>query len=115
MGTAKYRSEWGSVRTGYRRYVRVGLFQRDKERLALRAWRGPASPPASLRLGEGDVGATGTSGATRVAGPRLVVPVLAGSFVAGVIDVESDRPAAIEEEDRPLVERVATVLAARLT
>ncbi len=98
-----------------RRYVRVGIYQRDKDRLVLRAWRGPAPPPASLRLGEGDVGATGQSGVTRVAGSALVVPVLAGSAVVGVIEVESDRSAAIEEEDRPLVERIATVLAARLT
>jgi putative methionine-R-sulfoxide reductase with GAF domain len=98
-----------------RRYIQVGVYQRDKDRLVLRAWRGASSPPASLRLGEGDAGVTGQTGVTRVAGPLLVVPVLVDGAVVGVIEAESDRPAIIEEEDRPLVERVATVLAARLT
>jgi len=98
-----------------RRYIRVGIYQRDKDRLVLRAWRGASSPPTSLGLGEGDAGMTGQSGVTRVAGPLFVVPVLVDGAVVGVIEVESDRPGAIDEEDRPLVERVATVLAARLT
>ena len=98
-----------------RRYVRAGIYQRVKDRLVLRAWRGPAAPPASFRLGEGDVGATGQSGVTRVTGSALVVPVIAASAVAGVVEVAGDRSAIIEEEDRPLVERVATLLAARLT
>jgi len=98
-----------------RRYIRVGIYQRDKDRLVLRAWRGASSPPTSLGLGEGEIGATAQGGVTRVAGPLLVVPVLVDGAVVGVIEVESDRPAAIDEEDRPLVERVVTVLAARLT
>ena len=98
-----------------RRYVRVGIYQRHDDRLALRAWRGPDAPPASIRLGEGDVGATGQSGVTRVAGAALVVPVLLDGVVVGVVEIEAAQPAAIDEEDRPLVERVATVLAARLT
>ena len=98
-----------------RRYIRVGIYQRDKDRLVPRAWRGGASPPASLRLGEGDVGAAAQSGATRVASPLLVVPALVGGAVVGVIEAESDRSAAIDEEDRPVLERVAAVLAARLT
>jgi putative methionine-R-sulfoxide reductase with GAF domain len=98
-----------------RRYVRVEIYQRDNDRLVLRAWRGPTAPPASFRLGEGDIGATGQSGVTRVTGKVLVVPAVAIGEVVGVVEIEAAQPAAIEEEDRPLVERVATVLAARLT
>jgi len=98
-----------------RRYLRVGIYRRDKDGLVLRAWRGTAPPPESLRLGEGDAGAAAQTGATRASGPRLVVPVLAGSAVAGVVEVEGDRPAAIEDEDRSLVERVAALLVSRLT
>src|SRR5262249_23247591 len=95
-----------------RRYVRVGLYRRDKDRLVLLAWRGSAAPPASVRLREGALGATRHGGAVRDGG--FVVPVLADGSVVGSVEVECDRPAAIDEEDRPLVERVASVLAARL-
>jgi len=113
-----------------RRYFWVGIYQRDKDRLACRAYRGPAPPCHSFRLGEGNVGTTGKAGRTRViddvstdptykmcfAATRseLVVPVRAGGVVVGVIDVESDRPAAFDEEERALVERVAALLADRL-
>ena len=97
-----------------RRYSRVAIYQREKDRLVLRSHRGSSPAPPSLRLGEGDVGAVGERGATLETASRLVVPVRAGAGVVGVLDVACDPPAALDDEDRPLVERVATLLTPRL-
>ena len=114
-----------------RRYFWVGIYQRADDRLDRRAYRGPAPPCHSFHIGEGNVGRAGQTGVTRViddvstdptyklcfAATRseLVVPIRAGGAVVGVIDVESDRPAAFDEEERTLVERVAALLVSRLT
>ena len=42
---------------------------------------------------------------------ELVVPILAGETVVGVLDVDSDRPAAFSAVDRTALERVAAALA----
>ncbi len=97
-----------------RRYVRVGIHKRDKDRLVLLAGRGPA-PLASLLADAGGAGVTGQRGVMRPVDSNLIVPVLAGGATVGFIEVECDRPGAIEEEERPLIERVAAVLATRLT
>ncbi len=113
-----------------RRYVWVGVYRRERDAMLLLAHRGPATLPHSFRLGEGSVGAAGGTGMTRViddigkdathgasfaAGrSELVVPVRGGSAVLGVIDARADREAAFGEEDRTLVERVASVLAPAL-
>jgi len=113
-----------------RRYFWVGIYQRQEDRLVRRAYRGPAPPCHAFRLGEGNVGETGRTGVTKMiddvstdpaykmcfAATRseLVVPIRGGGAIVGVIDVESDRPAAFDEEERTLVERVAALLVSRL-
>jgi len=94
-----------------RRYVRVGIYQRQGEMMVLRAYRGPLPPPGSFRVGERKVGTAGRTGATP---PELAVPVGDRSGVQGVIEVESDRAATFGEEDRALVEAVAAILAPAL-
>ncbi|PYS95755.1 MAG: hypothetical protein DMF50_07430 [Acidobacteria bacterium] len=94
-----------------RRYVLVGIYQRQGEMMVLRAYRGPAPPHSSFRLGEGNAAVAGRTGATP---SELAVPVRDPSGIHGVIDVESDRPAGFGEEDRALVEAVAAILAPAL-
>jgi GAF domain-containing protein len=98
-----------------RQFSRVAIYQRENDRLVLRSHRGPAPLQASLRPGEGDVGAVGERGGILETGSKLVVPIRAGAAIVGVIEAERTRPAALDEEDRPVVERVAALLAPRLT
>jgi putative methionine-R-sulfoxide reductase with GAF domain len=97
-----------------RRYVRIGIFRREEDRLECRASRGPAPPCHSFRLGEGNVGTAGQTGMSVAADRELAMPIRAASGVVGVIEVESDREPAFDEEERSLVERVAAVLVSRL-
>ncbi len=97
-----------------RRYVRVGIYRREGDRLECRAFRGPAPPCHSFRLGEGRVGTAGQTGMSVTVDRELAMPIRAASGVGGVIDVESDREPAFDEEERSLVERVAAVLVSRL-
>ena len=94
-----------------RRYFRVGIYQRQGEMMVLRAYRGPQPPPGSFRVGERQVGTAGRTGANR---SELAVTVRDRSSIQGVINVEGDRPAALGEEDRALVEGVAALLAPAL-
>ena len=113
-----------------RRYLWVGVYRREKDAMVLLAHRGPSTLPHSFRVGEGNVGAAAGTGVTRViddigkgathgasfaAGrSELVVPVRGGTDVLGVIDARGDREGAFGEEDRALVERVASILAPAL-
>ncbi len=97
-----------------RRYFRVGIYRREEDRLVRRACRGPAPPRHTFRLGEGGVGTAGQTGVTRVVDGALIVPIRGDGATVGVIDVESDRPAAFGDEDRSLVEQVAALLAGPL-
>ena len=80
-----------------RRYAAVAIYQRVDDRLVLRAHRGP-EPPGTARSG----------------GSELAVPMRRGPEVAGIIEVLGGGPAAFEEEDLPLLERVAAILVAAL-
>ncbi len=113
-----------------RRYFWVGIYQREGQQVVRRAYRGPAPPCHSFRLGEGNVGTTARAGVTKVVDDvstdptytacfaatrsELVVPIVREEAVVGVIDVESDRDAAFGDEDRALIERVAALIAPAL-
>lgn len=113
-----------------RRYFGVGIYRREKERMAEIAWRGPAQRREPLRPEESHVAAVGRTGLARViddlpegaadvsgrtgARSELVVPVRIGPAILGVIDAQSDRQAAFDDEDRALLERVAEILAPAL-
>ena len=62
-----------------------------------------------------DIGKDTTHGASfGESRSELVVPIRGGTAVLGVIDAQGDREAAFGEEDRALVERVASALAPAL-
>jgi putative methionine-R-sulfoxide reductase with GAF domain len=94
-----------------RRYPRVGIYQRQGDRVVLLAHRGAEPPRRSVGLSEGHVGRAARTGATRVVDSELIVPVRLDAELVGVIAAQSDGSAAVSEEDRDLLERVAAILA----
>lgn len=75
-----------------RRYLSVGIYlKKEGSRTELAAHRGATPPIRSPRS-------------------KVNVPIRGGDRVAGVIDVESDREAAFDQEERSLIERVAALL-----
>jgi putative methionine-R-sulfoxide reductase with GAF domain len=112
-------------------YTWVGVYLLDGDELVLGPYRGKPSPHTRIPLGNGICGAAATEKATIIvddvnADPRylacsietkseIVVPIMDGDRVLGEIDIDSDRPAAFGANDRQLLERVATLLAPRLT
>jgi putative methionine-R-sulfoxide reductase with GAF domain len=94
-----------------RRYSAVGIYGREEGRLVLRAHRGPAPPRRTLPLGEGIPGAAGRTGLSQASGSELAIPLRRGPDVVGVLDVRSGHTGGFEDEDRPLLERVAAILA----
>ena len=111
-------------------YTWVGIYLLEGDELVLGPFLGKPSPHTRIPLGRGICGAAATEKQTIIvddvnADPRylacsletrseIVVPILSGSRVLGEIDIDSDRPAAFDAEDRTLLEAVASVLAARL-
>ena len=100
-----------------RRFTRVELHGRTRDRLEILARHGSSSPgdpgPAA---GLGDIEAAARDGTTRmVGGVSLIVPARHAGAVVGAIVVRRDRPGAFDEEDRAVVERVAEIIAPHLT
>ena len=114
-----------------RRYFWVGIYLVAGQRVVRQAFRGPVPPCHSFALGKGNVGTVGESGFMKVvpdvsADPtysmcfletksELVVPIKMVTRVLGVVDVESDRPAAFGPRDQILLKEVARRLARFLT
>ncbi len=98
-----------------RRFVRVELHGRGRDRLTLLARHGspPSGGPDTAVAGE--IEAVTRDGATRTAGDIiLIVPARHASGVVGVVAVQRDQPGAFDEEDRAVVERVAEIIAPHL-
>jgi L-methionine (R)-S-oxide reductase len=111
-------------------YTWVGIYLLAGNELVLGPFVGKPSPHARIPLGRGICGAAAVEKQTIVvddvnADPRylacsvetrseIVVPIMHDGDVLGEIDIDSDRPAAFDAEDRALLERVAAALAARL-
>lgn len=111
------------------RYTWVGIYLMEGEELVLGPYLGKPSPHTRIPLDSGICGAAASQKATIVvddvnADPRylacsletkseIVVPIMRGDEVLGEIDVDSDRPAAFGDDDRRLLEAVATALAAK--
>jgi GAF domain-containing protein len=90
---------------------------------------GKPSPHTRIPLGRGICGAAAIEKQTIIvddvhADPRylacsletkseIVVPIMSGDRVLGEIDIDSDRPAAFNADDRALLEAVASLLAER--
>ncbi|HSS79571.1 MAG TPA: GAF domain-containing protein [Gaiellaceae bacterium] len=109
-------------------YSWVGVYLVEGNDLVLGPWRGPqATEHIRIPVGQGVCGAAAASGETEIvddvnADPRylacfpstrseIVVPISHEGRVVGEIDIDSDRPAAFGEDDRALLERVASLIA----
>jgi len=102
----------------------------DGDELVLGAWQG-SQPTQHVRIpvGQGICGAAVTSGRTEVVDdvstdPRylscfawtrseIVVPITFRGEIVGEIDVDSDDPAAFDEEDVAFLEHVARMISSR--
>lgn len=112
-------------------YTWVGIYLMEGEELVLGPYRGKPSPHTRIPLGRGICGAAATEKHTIIvddvnADPRylacsietkseIVVPIMDGARVLGEIDIDSDRHAAFGADDRALLERVAALIAARIS
>lgn len=105
----------------------VGIYMRQGEELVLTAWDGPeATQHVRIPVGQGICGLAARTGETVIvadvnADPRylacfpqtrseIVVPIYSGDDVIGEIDIDSDEADAFTDDDRQLLERVATLL-----
>jgi L-methionine (R)-S-oxide reductase len=112
----------------FEHYSWVGIYLVEGDDLVLGPWRGPqATDHVRIPVGQGVCGAAAASGETEIvadvdADPRylacfpstrseIVVPIALDGRVVGEIDIDSDRPAAFEEDDRAFLERVASLIA----
>jgi L-methionine (R)-S-oxide reductase len=111
-------------------YTWVGIYLLDGNELVLGPFVGKPSPHTRIPLGRGICGAAAAEKATIIvddvnADPRylacsvdtrseIVVPILDGADVLGEIDIDSDRLAAFDNDDRELLERIASLLAQTL-
>jgi len=105
----------------------VGIYMRQGEELVLTAWDGPeATVHVRIPVGQGICGLAARTGEAVIVGdvnadPRylacfpqtrseIVVPIYAKDDVIGEIDIDSDKASAFTDDDRQLLERVATLL-----
>lgn len=112
-------------------YDWVGIYLVEGDELVLAAWSGPAATEhVRIPIGQGICGAAAREGQTIIVpdvrgDPRylqcflstrseIVVPICRGGMVIGEIDIDSDRLAAFDEDDRVLLEWLAERLAERL-
>jgi L-methionine (R)-S-oxide reductase len=113
------------------RYSWVGIYLLHGNELVLGPYLGRPSPHTRIPLGRGICGAAASEKATIIvddvnADPRylacsidtqseIVVPIMRNRVVLGEIDIDSDQRAAFGDADRELLERVANLLAGRLS
>jgi L-methionine (R)-S-oxide reductase len=108
-------------------YSWVGIYLVEDGDLVLGPWQGPqATEHVRIPVGQGICGAAAATGRTEVvddvnADPRylacfpstrseIVVPISYDGRVVGEIDIDSDAPAAFNEEDRRFLECVALLI-----
>ena len=116
------------LQSRFEHYSWVGIYLVEGDDLVLGPWQGPeATEHVRIPVGQGVCGAAAASGKTEVvddvnADPRylacfpstrseIVVPIAQNGRVVGEIDIDSDRPAAFDGEDRAFLERVAELIA----
>ena len=111
-------------------YSWVGIYLLDGNELVLGPFLGKPSPHTRIPLGRGICGAAATEKQTIIvddvnADPRylacsvetrseIVAPIMLNGVVLGEIDIDSDKPAAFGDQDRKLVEAVASMLAPKM-
>jgi GAF domain-containing protein len=107
----------------------VGIYRVEGDDLVLDAWKGPrATEHTRIPKGRGICGIVAITGETEIV-PRvqedsryllcfpstrseIVVPIRLGALILGEIDIDSDEEDAFGEEQRILLEELASVLAA---
>jgi L-methionine (R)-S-oxide reductase len=111
-------------------YSWVGIYLLEGDELVLGPFLGKPSPHTRIPLARGICGAAATEKQTIIVDDvnadarylacsletrsEIVVPIMSGSHVLGEIDIDSDRPAAFDAEDKTLLEAVAALLATKL-
>jgi L-methionine (R)-S-oxide reductase len=115
------------VHADFEHYSWVGIYLVEGDDLVLGAWQGPqATEHVRIPVGQGVCGAAAATGETEIvddvsADPRylacfpstrseIVVPIAHKGRIVGEIDIDSDRPAAFDEDDRAFLERVASLV-----
>ena len=111
-------------------YTWVGIYLLEGDELVLGPYLGKPSPHTRIPLNRGICGAAASQQETIVvddvnADPRylacsietkseIVVPIMRDGNVFGEIDIDSDRPAAFNDDDRNHLEAAARALAERI-
>jgi L-methionine (R)-S-oxide reductase len=111
-------------------YTWVGVYLLEGDELVLGPFLGKPSPHTRIPIGRGICGAAARNKQTIVVDDvnaderylacsletksEIVVPIMSGARVLGEIDIDSDRPAAFNKDDRNLLEEVANILAQKL-
>jgi len=112
-------------------YTWAGIYLLEGDELVLGPYLGKPSPHTRIPLGRGICGAAATEKQTITvddvnSDPRylacsietkseIVVPIIKGDRVYGEIDIDSDALAAFGNDDRVLLEQIATALATKLS
>jgi L-methionine (R)-S-oxide reductase len=117
----------GVLEERFEHYSWLGIYLVEGDELVLGPWQGPeATEHVRIPVGQGICGAAAATGVTEVvddvnADPRylacfpstrseIVVPISYEGQVVGEIDVDSDRPAAFDADDREFLESVAVLI-----
>ena len=119
-----------ALKSAHPDYTWVGIYLLYSNELVLGPYVGKPSPHTHIPLGRGICGAAAAEKATIIvddvnADPRylacsietkseIVVPIMQNGDVLGELDIDSDRHAAFNEDDKVLLERVAERLAPRV-
>jgi GAF domain-containing protein len=111
----------------FENYSWVGIYLVEGDDLVLGPWNGPeATEHVRIPVGQGICGTAAATGETEIVDDvnaderylacfpstrsEIVVPIAHKGRVVGEIDIDSDRPAAFDEEDRSFLEHVAVLI-----
>jgi L-methionine (R)-S-oxide reductase len=111
-------------------YTWAGIYLVDGNELCLGPFVGKPSPHTRIPIGRGICGAAAAEKASIIVDDvstdsrylacstdtksEIVVPIMRGGDVLGELDVDSDRIAAFDGDDRDMLERIAALLASKI-
>lgn len=115
----------------FEKYSWVGIYLVNGSALELGPWKGTQTTEHTrIPLGQGVCGAAASSGKTELVDDvtkdarylscflstrsEIVVPIKRSQVVLGEIDIDSDRPAAFDANDRMFLEKVADMLSTHI-
>jgi L-methionine (R)-S-oxide reductase len=117
----------GVLQERFEHYSWLGIYLVEGDELVLGPWQGPdATEHVRIPVGQGICGAAAATGVTEVVDDvnadsrylacfpstrsEIVVPIPYEGQVVGEIDIDSDRPAAFDDDDREFLESVAVLI-----